>query len=259
MYIQTEQYCKWHNVAYFGRCPHCPEPIVITSLNAAPLKDTPSLPTASEKRAAAQRNGFDDYCEAHDLPYNNECPECADIPKQEEEKKQDWEHLLEMCIYTALIGYTEKTGYSIPCKVREDMKHRAVERFKKELVDRGYFITNQPQEPDGPVQEICEEKKKPHGELTDVVGWIPVGEAFRIADWVDKEIEYQLSTANAQIEALNKENARLTAYSAEGDNKFSALYEKSESQNKEIEALKADLEQVRATIQEKNEWINSHC
>lgn len=35
--------------------------------------------SASEKRYDAQKNGYDDYCEAHDLPYNNECPECISL------------------------------------------------------------------------------------------------------------------------------------------------------------------------------------
>lgn len=30
-------------------------------------------------RIGAKNDGFDDYCEAHQLPYNNECPECSNI------------------------------------------------------------------------------------------------------------------------------------------------------------------------------------
>lgn len=31
------------------------------------------------KREQAKRDGFDDYCQAHDLPYMDECPECANL------------------------------------------------------------------------------------------------------------------------------------------------------------------------------------
>ena len=31
------------------------------------------------KRKRAQENGFDDFCEAHQLPYNDECPECVKL------------------------------------------------------------------------------------------------------------------------------------------------------------------------------------
>ena len=41
------------------------------------IQFTPSI--ASEKRKAAIQNGFDDYCEAHDLPYRNECPLCPPL------------------------------------------------------------------------------------------------------------------------------------------------------------------------------------
>lgn len=30
------------------------------------------------KREKYQEAGYDDYCEAHDRPYNNECPECKE-------------------------------------------------------------------------------------------------------------------------------------------------------------------------------------
>jgi len=49
---------------------------------AAQWKETSSpvvQPTVWEMRERAKQNGFDDYCEAHDLPYNDECPECARI------------------------------------------------------------------------------------------------------------------------------------------------------------------------------------
>lgn len=29
------------------------------------------------RREAAKAEGYDDFCEAHNLPYNNECPECS--------------------------------------------------------------------------------------------------------------------------------------------------------------------------------------
>lgn len=32
-----------------------------------------------QKRKDAQHLGFDDYCEAHHLPYNDECPECKSL------------------------------------------------------------------------------------------------------------------------------------------------------------------------------------
>lgn len=34
-----------------------------------------------QKREKWQESGYDDFCIAHQIPYNNECPECADIPK----------------------------------------------------------------------------------------------------------------------------------------------------------------------------------
>lgn len=39
------------------------------------------------KRMEAQRDGFDDFCEAHQLPYNDECPECHDIVIKRELQK----------------------------------------------------------------------------------------------------------------------------------------------------------------------------
>lgn len=38
-----------------------------------------NMATASVKRLIAQKNGYDDFCEAHQLSYNEECPLCADI------------------------------------------------------------------------------------------------------------------------------------------------------------------------------------
>lgn len=49
---------------------------------------------------------------------------------------------------------------------------------------------------------IPEEKMRPHGEITSVLLSTPVSEAFKIADWVDKEIDFQLSAANTRIEEL---------------------------------------------------------
>lgn len=34
------------------------------------------------RRLDAQKEGFDDFCEAHQIPYNNECPECGEILKR---------------------------------------------------------------------------------------------------------------------------------------------------------------------------------
>jgi NTP pyrophosphatase (non-canonical NTP hydrolase) len=55
------------------------------------------------------------------------------LPIKEEEKKEDWQHILEMCIYTTLIGYDDSNGHSIPCKVREEMKASIINKFKKRL------------------------------------------------------------------------------------------------------------------------------
>lgn len=37
--------------------------------------------TIAEKRRSAKDVGFDDFCEAHDIPYNNECGQCAELSK----------------------------------------------------------------------------------------------------------------------------------------------------------------------------------
>jgi hypothetical protein len=66
-------------------------------------------------------------------------------PSTPEIPKADWEHLLDMCIYTCLIGYNDSNGHSIPCKEREGMKERIVARFKKELASQNVpFVSAQP-------------------------------------------------------------------------------------------------------------------
>lgn len=194
------------------------------------------------------RIGYDNICPVSHKPCDHETcspfAECkmsdkqslqdtSSLPKQEGEKKQDWEHLLEMCIYTSLLGYSDEKGYSIPCKVREDMKRHTIDRFKFELLKRGFSVTQKPspkQEPYGPV---CSTEIR---EPSQVVNFL----------------ESELSAANAQIEALQKAHEELKQDAAF---RLDAIY----ARNKEIEALKEELSQARVKIQEQTDWIYSHC
>jgi len=45
----------------------------------------------------------------------------------------EWEYMLRNSVYMTLIGYTESTGYSIPCKVRQQMEDEILKKFKSKL------------------------------------------------------------------------------------------------------------------------------
>lgn len=56
------------------------------------------------------------------------------------QKLPDWEYMLKSCIYTSLLGYRESSGYSIPCKTREEIEDAIVGKFKKRLKEGNYDI-----------------------------------------------------------------------------------------------------------------------
>jgi hypothetical protein len=39
--------------------------------------------TTQQKREKYQEAGYDDFCEAHQIPYNDECPDCSDIEQRQ--------------------------------------------------------------------------------------------------------------------------------------------------------------------------------
>lgn len=156
-----------------------------------------------------------------------------------------------------------------------------------ELVDKSLAMGLAPtvefvdkQEPDGPAGDIPSDITDWLVDKNPYAGYFEVSEAWhdggiamyrrnvsvlekqnvRILGHIKKrqDLESELSTAKAQIEALQKENARLVAYSAEGDNNFSLLYGKWEAQAKEIEDFKKELAEVHGKIEDLNNWHHSH-
>ncbi len=50
-------------------------------------------------------------------------------------KLPDWIYALKGAIYLTLIGYTESSGYSIPCKERDRMEKEIVDKFILKIND----------------------------------------------------------------------------------------------------------------------------